>query len=59
MKNIKRCSICHPHNPTGEILAQDFLKEALDFCKEKDIHLITDEIYALSVFDGSDHYQRP
>lgn len=55
-KNTKALLLCHPHNPTGEVLSREFLKEAIEFCKENDLHLISDEIYALSIFDGSDHH---
>lgn len=70
--NIKALVICNPHNPIGEktptfkgkahdSLGQCYPRETLvallRFCASKGIHLISDEIYALSVYnqegDGS------
>jgi len=34
-----------PHNPTGAVMTNDELDEIYKICKEKDIYLISDEIY--------------
>ncbi|MBD64584.1 MAG: hypothetical protein CME62_05230 [Halobacteriovoraceae bacterium] len=47
-EKIKAVLICHPHNPTGEILSQEFMFSLLDFIQNKKLELISDEIYALS-----------
>jgi aspartate/methionine/tyrosine aminotransferase len=47
--------MCNPNNPLGRCYPKSVLAECLRFCQEKDIHLISDEIYALSVFDALDH----
>lgn len=45
----KALLICHPHNPTGRILSSDEIANIIAWCEERDIHLIVDEIYALSM----------
>ena len=41
----KVLSICHPNNPTGCTLTEPELHEIVDFCREKDIYLLSDETY--------------
>lgn len=48
-KKVKALLICHPHNPTGRILSDNEIKDIIYWCKANDIHLISDEIYALSM----------
>jgi gliotoxin/aspirochlorine biosynthesis aminotransferase len=52
---IKGLVLCNPHNPLGRCFPRSILAECLRFCQEKDIHLISDEIYALSTFESHDH----
>jgi aspartate/methionine/tyrosine aminotransferase len=40
--------ITHPHNPTGEVLDNNYLKYCIEFSQENNLHLICDEVYALS-----------
>ena len=40
--------ICNPHNPLGKNYPHDTLAAMLDFCKRMNLHLISDEVYALS-----------
>jgi aspartate/methionine/tyrosine aminotransferase len=54
-EKIKAVLITHPNNPTGEILREGFMDELICFCKENNLELISDEIYALSNHDGSAH----
>ncbi len=42
--------ISHPQNPLGICYPPSVVKEAIDWCKENKIHLISDEIYAGSVY---------
>jgi len=39
-----------PNNPLGRVYARDELLEIVEWAEQKGIHLIMDEIYALSVF---------
>jgi aspartate/methionine/tyrosine aminotransferase len=54
--NPKAILLTHPYNPTGESLAQDFYAPLVAYCQKKNIHLITDEIYALTRLDRSIHH---
>lgn len=50
-KKTKAILLTHPHNPTGEILTKDFLEYCIQISKDNDLHLISDEVYALSRHD--------
>ena len=47
---VKALLLCNPHNPLGQCYAPDVLEEYLAFCSTHKIHLISDEVYAMSVF---------
>jgi len=47
---IRALLICNPHNPLGKCYPKETLEALCQFCGKYDIHLISDEIYALSVF---------
>ncbi|KAF0972477.1 hypothetical protein FDP41_009380 [Naegleria fowleri] len=49
-KNIRAFLLCNPNNPTGDMFNENIIRDLIDFCKEKSIHFISDELYALSVF---------
>ncbi|KAI0445492.1 PLP-dependent transferase [Xylaria telfairii] len=52
--NIKALIICNPHNPLGQCYPRETLVGLIDLCGRKGIHLISDEIYALSVYNRTD-----
>ncbi|KAJ1440529.1 pyridoxal phosphate-dependent transferase [Ochromonadaceae sp. CCMP2298] len=43
--------LTNPHNPLGKIYPADELLMLVEWCRERELHLLCDEIYALSVFD--------
>ena len=43
--------LCNPHNPLGKCYTVDALKAYFALCNKYNIHLISDEVYGLSVFD--------
>ena len=49
---IKALLICNPHNPLGRCYSRETLEALMQFCQKYQIHLISDEIYALSVYEG-------
>ncbi|KAI0197338.1 pyridoxal phosphate-dependent transferase [Xylaria flabelliformis] len=53
-RNIKALMICNPHNPLGNCYPRETLVGLLQLCARKGIHLISDEIYALSVYNRTD-----
>lgn len=55
-KSIKALIICNPHNPLGRCYPKETLIQLLRLCASKGIHLVSDEIYALSVYK---RYDRP
>eukprot|EP00931_Biecheleriopsis_adriatica_P043881 TRINITY_DN25074_c0_g1_i1.p1 TRINITY_DN25074_c0_g1~~TRINITY_DN25074_c0_g1_i1.p1 ORF type:complete len:495 (-),score=107.34 TRINITY_DN25074_c0_g1_i1:46-1530(-) len=46
----KALLLTNPHNPLGRIAPREELKVALDWCSSKGMHLVSDEVYALSCF---------
>ncbi|KXS17896.1 PLP-dependent transferase [Gonapodya prolifera JEL478] len=42
--------LCNPLNPLGRCYSQTELKSIMEFCGERRLHLVVDEIYALSYF---------
>lgn len=42
--------LVNPHNPTGRIYSADTLRAYVQFAEKHDLHLIANEIYALSTF---------
>lgn len=46
----KALLLTNPHNPLGRIMARDELEDVLGWCGGKGLHLVSDEIYALSCF---------
>ncbi|KAJ6445110.1 ACC synthase [Purpureocillium lavendulum] len=45
--------LAHPHNPLGRCYPRDVLLAYMSLCQEHKIHLVSDEIYALSVFENA------
>ncbi|TVY89872.1 putative aminotransferase [Lachnellula willkommii] len=48
---IKALVLCNPHNPLGRCYPVETLKALFALCEKYNLHLVSDEIYALSVFD--------
>ncbi|MDX1447512.1 MAG: aminotransferase class I/II-fold pyridoxal phosphate-dependent enzyme [Acidimicrobiia bacterium] len=46
---IKALLLCSPDNPTGRVLSENELRAVVEWPRNKRIHLVSDEIYALSV----------
>jgi aspartate/methionine/tyrosine aminotransferase len=42
--------ISHPNNPLGVCYPPYVMQECIDWCREREVHLISDEIYAGSVY---------
>jgi len=47
---IRALLICNPHNPLGKCYSRETLVALLKLCEKHSIHLISDEVYGLSVF---------
>ncbi|MBI2611146.1 aminotransferase class I/II-fold pyridoxal phosphate-dependent enzyme [Candidatus Gottesmanbacteria bacterium] len=55
-KKTKAIVINSPHNPTGAVFSKENLLELAEILKEKDIYVITDEVYEFLVFDGLKYF---
>jgi aminotransferase len=53
-QNIKYLILSFPSNPTGAILTKDQRDELVNLIKERDVVVITDEMYSAIIFD--DYY---
>jgi 1-aminocyclopropane-1-carboxylate synthase 1/2/6 len=52
---VKAILITHPHNPTGEVLEEEFLRDIVKFAKDNRLEILSDEIYALTRMDQGNH----
>lgn len=50
---IKALVITNPHNPFAQCYPPEVLRECLRFCHNHGLHLVSDEVYAMSSFDSS------
>jgi len=48
---VKAFMYCNPHNPLGVVYPKQLTLSLMEVCKRHQVHFISDEIYALSVFD--------
>jgi len=44
-----------PHNPSGALVSRDELDRLAALIRERDIHIVSDEVYEHLVFDGRQH----
>ncbi|RJE18673.1 hypothetical protein PHISCL_08995 [Aspergillus sclerotialis] len=51
-KRVRAVMLCHPHNPLGRCYPRSVLIELMKFCQARQLHLISDEIYALSTWEN-------
>src|SRR5690242_18038301 len=49
---IRALMLCNPHNPLGRCYSRETLTALLRFCAKYRIHIISDEIYALTVWEN-------
>ncbi|KAJ5372584.1 hypothetical protein N7517_004590 [Penicillium concentricum] len=52
-KKVKALMLAHPHNPLGRCYSREVLVKLMRLCQKYQVHLISDEIYALSVFENT------
>ncbi|CAD0088506.1 unnamed protein product [Aureobasidium vineae] len=50
---IRALLLCNPHNPLGRCYPVSTIIALMQFCDKYGLHLLADEVYALSVFDSS------
>ncbi|OWZ30063.1 hypothetical protein C356_06044 [Cryptococcus neoformans c45] len=52
--SVRAVIVCNPQNPLGRTYPRETLLAYAKFCQNKDLHLVSDEIYALSVYENKD-----
>lgn len=52
-KRIKAVLLSNPSNPLGRCYPRSVLIECLEFCQERGLHLICDELYALTDLENT------
>ncbi|GFT54448.1 probable inactive 1-aminocyclopropane-1-carboxylate synthase-like protein 2 [Nephila pilipes] len=55
-RTVKGLFLINPSNPLGDVYSPDLLLEIFSFCDEHDLHVIIDEVYALSTFSGGPQF---
>lgn len=58
-KGLRPCGIIilNPQNPVGDVYDEQTIQPILEFAAEKQLHVIIDEIYALSLFENEKPFQ--
>ncbi|KYH25325.1 putative aspartate aminotransferase 2 [Halalkalicoccus paucihalophilus] len=44
--------LCYPNNPTGAVMREEHLEPVAEFCREHDLRVLSDEIYADLTYEG-------
>jgi aspartate/methionine/tyrosine aminotransferase len=50
---IKAVVLCNPHNPLSRCYPRKAIVECMEFCQERGLHLISDELYALTTLNDA------
>uniref|UniRef100_A0A8H7N2C6 Aminotransferase class I/classII large domain-containing protein n=1 Tax=Bionectria ochroleuca TaxID=29856 RepID=A0A8H7N2C6_BIOOC len=58
-KNIAGVLLCNPHNPLGRCYPKDTLIRLMAFCQKYQLHLISDEVYAMSTWTNNGSQATP
>ncbi|GKZ85729.1 hypothetical protein AnigIFM56816_011700 [Aspergillus niger] len=51
-KRVRAVMLCNPHNPLGRCYPRATIDKLMRLCQSRRMHLISDEIYALSVWNN-------
>jgi LL-diaminopimelate aminotransferase len=52
LKRAKLLYLNYPNNPTGAVAPEEYLKDAVEFCRHNDLLLVSDNAYSEIAFDG-------
>lgn len=51
---VRGLLFCNPQNPRGQVYRRGKIEALLRLCGRRELHFISDEVYALTAFDKSD-----
>ena len=54
--NTRLIIMTSPQNPTGGVMTEAEIRRVAEIAREKDVYLLSDEIYAENLYDGGRHY---
>ncbi|KAL6229488.1 hypothetical protein BDW75DRAFT_225029 [Aspergillus navahoensis] len=52
-KRVRGLMLCHPHNPLGRCYPRETIIKLMQLCQKYHMHLISDEIYAFSLWENT------
>ncbi|PHH50140.1 putative inactive 1-aminocyclopropane-1-carboxylate synthase-like protein 2 [Ceratocystis fimbriata CBS 114723] len=52
-KRVAALMLCNPHNPLGRCYTRETIVALMKLCQKYQIHLVTDELYALSIWKNT------
>jgi aspartate/methionine/tyrosine aminotransferase len=52
-RKVRALMLCHPHNPLGRCYPREVVVQLMRLCERYKVHFISDEIYALSVWENT------
>jgi aspartate/methionine/tyrosine aminotransferase len=58
-QTVRALVLANPHNPLGRCYSVEVLKRCIQFCEKHNIHLVSDEVFALSEFECPDLVDAP
>ncbi|KAJ9488957.1 hypothetical protein VN97_g4320 [Penicillium thymicola] len=58
-QTVRAVVLTNPHNPLGQCYPKEVLEACVVFCASRNLHLISDEVYALSTFSSTDFPSNP
>ncbi|KAF4552445.1 Aminotransferase class I and II-like protein 5 [Elsinoe fawcettii] len=50
--NVRALMLCNPHNPLGRCYSKEALEAYVKLCARHKLHLVSDEVYALSIWQN-------
>ena len=56
---VKALVISNPHNPLGKCYSRATLEACLRFCQRRNLHFVSDEVFALTTFESVDQPDDP
>ena len=55
LPNVRLFILCNPHNPVGKVFSKEEIMKLLDFCKARNILVVSDEIHCDLILSSRKH----